>query len=47
MESAAMGNWISYRLSQPGGNRDAIGAVVETEAGDRTTRQESQRRCRA
>jgi hypothetical protein len=37
---AGMGNWIAYRLAQPGGNRDAIGAVVETQAGDRTGRHE-------
>jgi enediyne biosynthesis protein E4 len=30
----AMGHWIGYRLRQPGGNRDAIGAVVETRVGD-------------
>jgi enediyne biosynthesis protein E4 len=31
---AAMGHWVGYRLRQPGGNRDAIGAVVETRIGD-------------
>ena len=31
---AAMGGWLSLRLRQPGGNRDAIGAVIETKAGD-------------
>src|SRR6185503_20080074 len=30
----AMGGWLSLRLRQPGGNRDAIGAVIETKAGD-------------
>lgn len=33
---AAMGNWISVTLSQPGGNRDAIGAWVEARVGGRT-----------
>jgi enediyne biosynthesis protein E4 len=32
---AAMGHWVGYRLRQPGGNRDAIGAIVETRVGDR------------
>jgi hypothetical protein len=29
-----MGTWAGYRLRQDGGNRDAIGAVVETRIGD-------------
>jgi hypothetical protein len=36
----AMGNWLELRLNAPGTNRDAIGAVVEVEAGDRAQRQE-------
>jgi hypothetical protein len=34
------GSWLAYRLHQDGGNRDAIGAIVETRAGDLATRQE-------
>ena len=30
----AMGHWLQVRLSQPGGNRDAIGAWVEVALGD-------------
>ncbi len=30
----AMGHWLEVRLTQPGGNRDAIGATIEVEAGD-------------
>ncbi len=37
---AAMGNWLGVRLTQPGGNRDAIGAVVETRIGDSIARRE-------
>ena len=33
---AAMGNWISISPSQPGGNRDAIGAWVEARVGSQT-----------
>jgi hypothetical protein len=36
----AMGHWIAVRLSQPGPNRDAIGAWIEVRAGDRTIRNE-------
>ncbi|HKF84433.1 MAG TPA: CRTAC1 family protein [Candidatus Limnocylindrales bacterium] len=32
---APMGHWLAWRLRQPGGNRDAIGAVVETRVGER------------
>ncbi len=35
-----MGNWLALRLGQRGGNRDAIGAVIETRAGDAVTRRE-------
>jgi hypothetical protein len=35
-----LGHWLAYRLHEDGGNRDAIGAVVEARMGDRTTRQE-------
>jgi enediyne biosynthesis protein E4 len=31
-----MGSWVAVRLRQPAGNVDAIGAWVETRAGDRT-----------
>ncbi|HEU0244002.1 MAG TPA: CRTAC1 family protein, partial [Candidatus Limnocylindrales bacterium] len=31
---APMGHWIGLRLRQPGGNRDAIGAIVEVRVGD-------------
>ena len=31
---APMGHWVGCRLHQPGGNRDAIGAVVEVRVGD-------------
>ena len=37
---APMGNWLALRLSQPGGNRDAIGAVIETKVGDAVQRRE-------
>lgn len=39
-EPGAMGNWLGIRLRQPGGNRDAIGAVIEVKAGERTLRHE-------
>jgi enediyne biosynthesis protein E4 len=39
-DPSAMGNWLAVRLGQPGGNRDAIGAVIEVKAGDRTLRHE-------
>ncbi len=35
-----IGNWLAYRLHQDGGNRDAIGAIVETRVDDRVSRQE-------
>ena len=31
---APMGDWLEVRLSQPGGNRDAIGAILETRTGE-------------
>jgi len=37
---AAMGDWLGVRLHQPGTNRDAIGAVIETRVGDRVARRE-------
>ncbi len=36
----AMGGWLGIRLRQPGPNRDAIGAVLETRVGDLTARRE-------
>ena len=38
---AAMGNWLAVRLRQPGGNRDAIGAIIESKVGDAITRRET------
>jgi hypothetical protein len=35
-----MGNWIALRLEEPGANRDAIGAWIEVEAGERTVSRE-------
>jgi hypothetical protein len=35
-----LGRWLQLRLSQPGGNRDAIGAWVEVDLGGRIVRQE-------
>jgi hypothetical protein len=35
-----MGNWLAWRLRQPGGNRDAVGAWIEVRAGYRTLRRE-------
>jgi hypothetical protein len=35
-----MGRWIAIRLSQPGPNRDGIGAWLEVRAGDHTERRE-------
>jgi hypothetical protein len=35
-----MGNWLALRLSQPGANRDAIGAWIEVQLGDTTLRRE-------
>lgn len=37
---AQMGHWLALRPTEPGGNRDAIGAWIEVRAGDRTTRRE-------
>ena len=36
----AMGHWLQLRLRQPGGNRDAIGAWLEVDAGGRVQRSE-------
>jgi hypothetical protein len=36
----AMGRWLQVRLRQEGGNRDAIGAWLEVEAGGRVQRRE-------
>ena len=38
---APMGNWLALRLRQPGGNRDAIGAIIESRVGDAVTRRET------
>ena len=35
-----MGHWLALRLSEPGGNRDAIGAKLEVQVGDLTMRRE-------
>ena len=35
-----LGPWLQLRLRQPGGNRDAIGAWIEVDLGERTVRQE-------
>jgi enediyne biosynthesis protein E4 len=37
---AALGHWLALRVSQPGADRDAIGAWVEVKAGDQTLRRE-------
>jgi hypothetical protein len=37
---AAMGGWIGLRLTEPGPNRDAVGATVEVQVGDLTMRRE-------
>ena len=37
---AATGHWLALRLTQPGGNRDAIGALVDVEAGGAALRKE-------
>jgi hypothetical protein len=37
---AAMGHWLGLRLTEPGANRDAIGAIVEVRAGDAIDRHE-------
>ncbi|HEY6570640.1 MAG TPA: CRTAC1 family protein [Candidatus Limnocylindrales bacterium] len=36
-----MGNWLAVRLGQPGGNRDAIGAIIESRVGEAVTRRET------
>ena len=36
----SMGHWLQLRLRQGGGNRDAIGAWIEVQAGGRTQRHE-------
>jgi hypothetical protein len=35
-----MGNWLAIQLTQPGANRDAIGAWIEVEIGKTTVRRE-------
>jgi hypothetical protein len=37
---AAMGHWLGVRLSEPGGNRDAIGSWLEVQTGDTVQRRE-------
>jgi hypothetical protein len=37
---APIGHWLQLRLRQTGGNRDAVGAWVEVQAGERVQRQE-------
>jgi hypothetical protein len=37
---APLGHWLQLRLQQDGGNRDAVGAWVEVDLGDRTIREE-------
>jgi hypothetical protein len=37
---AAMGGWLAIRLSEPGANRDAIGALVDVRLGAATIRRE-------
>ncbi len=39
-DPAPMGDWIAVRLSQPGSNGDAIGAILETRTPDRSSRRE-------
>jgi hypothetical protein len=36
----SMGDWLAVRISQPGPNRDAIGAIVETRTPDTSSRRE-------
>jgi hypothetical protein len=36
----AMGHWLAVHLSQPGGNRDAVGAKLEVQTGDGLQRRE-------
>ena len=35
-----MGGWVGLRLTEPGPNRDAIGAWIEVRAGSTVTRRE-------
>jgi hypothetical protein len=35
-----MGNWLALRITQPGPDRDAIGAWIEVRAGDSTQSRE-------
>jgi hypothetical protein len=37
---APMGHWLALQLSQPGPNRDAVGAWIEARVGDVTMRRE-------
>jgi len=37
---APMGGWLAVTLSQPGGNRDAIGSIIETKIGETVSRRE-------
>jgi len=39
-ETPATGNWIAISLRQPGGNRNAVGAVVTVRAGDASQTQQ-------
>jgi hypothetical protein len=39
-DNPAMGHWLGVRLSQPGANRDAIGAWIEVRSGDTTIERE-------
>jgi enediyne biosynthesis protein E4 len=39
-QPAPMGHWLALRVSQPGPNRDAIGAWIEVRVGDLTLRRE-------
>ncbi len=39
-QPAAMGHWLAIRLSQPGADRDAIGAWLEVQVGSTTQRRE-------
>jgi len=37
---APLGGWLQLRLRQTGGNRDAVGAWVEVQTGERVQREE-------
>ena len=39
-QPVAMGSWLGVKLSEPGGNRDAVGAWLEVRVGDLTIRRE-------